>query len=173
MKKYRVSPYYILILTAAIVLILVPTCLICVIAWRTAPDSHGTLIAVFVLSFSAIILALYLMFFDFPCGTFSFDNDGFRMRIGMKRYYHKWSDIQDVGIIKTKIGNSSYFYICYFSGRTLTIEDKRRFFTKTRKNRKDIGFFQYNHERVIEIANYLPEHLKMELVFDERVLGLV
>ena len=149
----------------------VPCCLICVIAWRTA-DCHGLLIGVFAVSFIGIVLVLYLMFFDFPCGTFSFDNDGFRMRIGMKRYYHKWSDIQDAGIIKTKIGNSSYFYICYFSGRTLTIEDKRRFFTKTRKNRTDMGFFQYNHKRVIEIANYLPEHQKKDLVFDEKVLGL-
>ena len=172
MKKYRISPHYIFILTLAIVMFLIPCCLICVIAWQT-DDRHGLLIGIIAVAFSGIVGVLYLLLFDFPCGTFSFDNDGFRMRIGMKRYYHKWSDIQDVGIIKTKIGNSSNFYICYFSGRTLTIEDKRRFFTKTRKNRKDIGFFQYNHERVIEIANYLPEHLKMELVFDERVLGLV
>ena len=170
MKKYRISPYYILILTVAIVLFLAPTCLICVIAWRTAPESHGTLIAMFVLSFSAIILALYLMIFDFPCGSFSFDDDGFRMRIGMKSYYHKWSDIQYAGIIKTRAGNSNYLYTCYFSERILTIEDKIRFFNKTRKKRTDIGFFQYNHKRVTEIAAVLPNHLKNALLLDERAV---
>ena len=170
-KRYSISPFHIIVYTLTIVYLLVPFGLLIILSWNSI-NNPGLCIGILVFLLCTIVGMLYLLVFDYPCGSFSFDNNGFRMRIGLKNYYHKWSDIQETGIIKTRIGNTRYFYICYFAVPILTIEDKKQFYHRTRKKWPNIGFFQYNHQRVIEIANYLPDQLKKKLVSDERVLGL-
>ena len=76
----------------------------------------------------------------------------------LKKWYHAWLEIRDCGIISVSVGDGRTFWI-YFSERTLTIEEKKDFLRKTRRDLANIAFFQYNTDVLQEVLPSMPDEI--------------
>jgi len=103
----------------------------------------------------AIVLPLYQQLFDFQGGRFSIDQSGITMYIGLKQWHHPWEEVKFCGIVGISVGDGNTYWV-YFSRRLLSLEEKRAFLRKTRRDLKNIAFFQYNAEVLQEVLPFIP-----------------
>lgn len=131
----------------------------------------GFTLEVILFSFMSIISVIsisWLLFFDAPSGKFSFDSDGITLFVGFKSYHHKWDEFKWLDVIPISVESVgaktvANMYVVWFSTRCLSLEERRNFMSKGRKDLNCVAWFQYRSDFVSEIIDYLPPHLAIQL----------
>lgn len=122
-------------------------------------------VAIFlVVTLVTLFCGFYLLFFDAPCGKFSFDDTGITLFVGFQAYHHDWEQFRWANIIPISvdsIGSKTVanMYVVYFSTRYLTAEERKDFMGKGRKDLNCVAWFQYRSNLVSEMIECLPSQL--------------
>ena len=168
MKKYRVSKLYVGIYLFGIAVTLIPVVMMPYSIWQEyyAGSWFWGIVYMIVFAFclTGMMLCIYNLFFDFPSASFTIDDKGIRLRMGMKRYSYLWKDFIEYNFIGIKVdrsGNLTYWIYC--SQKRLSNEAISCFFQKTRKELDSIMYFQYNKEPFEELLRYVPEEWAQRL----------
>lgn len=153
-RKYRISRFYM-----GLYLLILPLGLFGLIVGIYWMTTYHDILSLFPIIAGAIVTILppLQVLFDFQGGTFSVNEQGIVMRIGLKTWNHRWSDFVDCGIADVYIGDGYAFWV-YYSNRKLTREEKKDFLKKTRRDLANIAFFQYNKKILEEILPLMPLH---------------
>ena len=155
MKKYQISKFYVGIYIVGAVFLLASLILGIWLLIDAIDVPAITLVAASIVGLFAI---LYQVLFDFQFGRFWVDRSGITMEVGFRRCFHAWDAVTDFGFVKADVGDG-YTYWLYFSERTLSYDEKCRFLRKTRRDLKNIAFFQYNADDLRELLPKLPEQI--------------
>ena len=158
-KKHRVSKGYLGLFVGCIIFFILVTAYF----WFTYPVLNGYFITIAIISLLGSICGIYCMSFDMLCGKFSVDENGIRMYGGFKSYFHPWETIKECDVAWARTANDGGTYWIYFSERHLTIEEKRRFLSKTRRDLESIAYFQYSAALVEELHPLLPPEIARQL----------
>ncbi len=156
MKKYKTSKFYTGVYIFGL-LFIVPLLIIALHVWVKEGADWGS-VSIAIVCILGVVLIVYQLFFDFQASRFSVDINGITMYVGLKKWYHAWLEIRDCGIISVSVGDGRTFWI-YFSERTLTIEEKKDFLRKTRRDLANIAFFQYNTDVLQEVLPSMPDEI--------------
>ena len=156
-SKFSKSIYYIALLYGVV------GAVIGIWEYGTLGLSFGTVI-VFIMAGVVIFCGLYLIFFDAPSGKFSYDSNGITLFVGFKSYHHKWDEFKWLDVIPISVESIgaktiANMYVVWFSTRCLSLEERRDFMGKGRKDLNSVAWFQYRPELVSEIIGYLPIEL--------------
>ena len=100
-----------------------------------------------------------------PFARFSVSQDGITESMSLKQHFHAWSEFREYGILGINVDYVmgtpvAETYWVYFSTTYLNSQERERFLRKTRKNLKQIAFFQYNKAVLDEILPVLPKPMK-------------
>ena len=165
MKKYWISKFYVHTFIGTIA-VLIPSFLWLVNIIQEMPDTAWeAYVCVSSLAIGAGGLAYFLLF-DFAGGKFAINADGIRVYVGLKCYTHPWESLTHCGIAVANVGggtNTVDTYWIYFANRRLTVNERRVFLRKTRRDLVNIAFFQYEPEPFELALQYAPEHLRTQL----------
>lgn len=162
MRKYNISKFSKAVYWFAIMFGLAG--LIITICGYNAVGITFEIILFSVATFITFLCGFYLIFFDAPSGKFSFDDKGITLFVGFKSYHHEWNQFKLVEIIPVSvesIGSKTVanMYVVLFSTRCLTLEERKDFMGKGRKDLNCVAWFQYRPEIVSEIIDCLPSQL--------------
>lgn len=169
MKKYLISKFY-LGLYIVVILFLAGGML-----FMNYIDGNNVIPTVIYLIFLSQIILLIIYSFKFPVGAYTLNKEGITLYVGLKKYYHNWSDFQYItfyGMDAEQYGAHTFAYtywVCLseknvrysISGNPFS---KNNLLKYSMRNLDTIACFQYRKEIVPLLNEYLPEELKAEFV---------
>ena len=169
MKKYLISKFY-LGFYIFIILFLAGGML-----FVNYIDGNNLAPIIFYLMCFYVIINFIIYLFKFPIGAYTLNKEGITLYVGLKKYYHNWSDFQYItfyGMDAEQYGAHTFAYtywIC-LSEKNVRYSISYNPFSKnnllkfSRRNLDTIACFQYRKEIVPLLNEYLPEELKAEFV---------
>ena len=169
MKNYRISRKNALCFLTGLVGLLAYDCFSVWVLFHLGIKWNTGLPAVIGLIGTAALL--YVCFFDFPFGTFSFNERGISMRYGFRERHHGWEQFSDAGTVEVQPAGHGGFgptYFIFFSERALSPEERRVFLSKTRRGLKHVAFFQYDAKVLRKLLPLLPPELSERIRESER-----